>query len=61
MIARSAGLRISGIAGKIGSACLHEIITKNEAEEKLYKLLIIGRINQDVYNEIVKTLSKPHW
>ncbi len=57
-VAQSIGLRISGIAGKIGSAYLHGIIGKNETINKLQLLLSASRINRDVYNEIFTIIEQ---
>jgi predicted nucleic acid-binding protein len=55
-IARSAGLRVSGIAGQIGYAYRQRIIEKEEALDKLQQLLGLGRINQDVYTAVAAIL-----
>ena len=56
-IAQSVGISISGIAGQIGRACIKGIINKTEAIQKLQKLLEMGRINQEVYTEVVSTFE----
>ncbi len=56
-IAHSLGIKISGIAGAIGNAYLQGIIEKNEAVQKLQRLLSTNRINRNVHNEILTMIE----
>ena len=57
-IARSLGLDVSGIAGKIGYACIEKIMDKSNAVKMLQKLLESGRINRMVYNALYCEINK---
>lgn len=55
-IAQSVNIPISGIAGQILKAYREKIVKRKEAEKRLEKLFISGRINRRIYNAMVKTL-----
>jgi len=57
-IARSVGITVSGIAGKIGYACIKKIIDKSEAVIKLQKLFESGRINREVYDTVYYEINQ---
>lgn len=50
VVARSLGLRISGIARQVVDACRKNVISASEADQKLQELLSANRINQKVFD-----------
>lgn len=56
--AQKLGLHISGIAGQLNKAFQQDLITAEEAKEKLDELLIAGRINTKVHEIVAKTMEK---
>lgn len=57
-MARELGLHISGIAGQLNKAFHEDLITAEEAKEKLNELLAAGRINTKVHDIVDEAIDK---
>jgi predicted nucleic acid-binding protein len=55
-VARGLGIAISGIAGQILQAFRQEILTAQEARNKLQELFQAGRINRKIYEALLAAI-----